>query len=291
MSTINPHDILERLGINTCESARQVHGGMDTTIWHVTCDTGEYALRLFREDSGPFADREHAIIRAAEAAGVPVPAVVAYSTWNGRRAMLMDWCPGETVFQVFRKRPWNVRRIGYLFGKAQATLHQTSITIPDNTPDDWITRLGPIDDHLRERLLTASGDTDRLLHLDYHPLNVMVYSGEIGCILDWNNASTGDPRADVARTWSILRLMPLPPTRAGFALEQARKLLSASWLRGYLHTAGQIEDMEIFKLWAATSMVTDLQRHVGKPGSWISMEHVSTVQERLDQLRNNLGMG
>ncbi len=290
METINPHEILEHLGIRRCGIARPVEGGLDTTIWRVRCEHGDYALRLFREGSEEWADRELATMQAVAAAGGQVPEVVAYGTWNARRAMVMNWCPGNTVFHEFKRRPWAVRSIGYEFGRAQAALHQLNPDLPDIPPDDWRTRLGPIDDDLHERLNNLDLQTDRLLHLDYHPLNVMFCNDRVGCILDWGNASIGDPRADVARTWSILRLMPLPPSRAGVALGPARKLLAAGWLRGYQETAGDLGDIDIFKLWAATSMVTDLQRHLGKPHSWISEQHIDAVQRRVNQLRNNLNM-
>ena len=51
-----------------------------------------------------------------------------------------------------------------------------------------------------------------LLHLDYHPLNVLGEAGAISGVLDWTNADGGDPRADVARTGAILRFLPDNPT-------------------------------------------------------------------------------
>lgn len=290
MEAINPHEILEHLGIRRCGIARRVEGGLDTTIWRVRCEHGDYALRLFREGTAEVADRELATMQAVEAAGGQVPNVVAYGTWNTQRAMVMTWCAGNTVFNEFKRRPWAVRNIGYQFGKAQAALHQLTPDLPDIPAGDWHTRLGPIDEDLRERLEGIEAVPARLLHLDYHPLNVMFHAGRVGCILDWQNASIGDFRADVARTWSILRLMPLPPSRAAVALEQARKLLAAGWLRGYQETAGNLGDMDIFKLWAATSMVTDLKRHIGKPEVWFSEQHIETIQRRVDQLRSGLNM-
>ena len=47
------------------------------------------------------------------------------------------------------------------------------------------------------------GTGTSLLHLDLHPLNVMLSSrGPI--IIDWTNASAGDPNVDVALTWALL---------------------------------------------------------------------------------------
>src|SRR5438132_39917 len=41
-----------------------------------------------------------------------------------------------------------------------------------------------------------------LLHLDYHLLNVMTDRSRVTGVLDWTNARAGDPRADLARTFT-----------------------------------------------------------------------------------------
>src|SRR5439155_888462 len=43
---------------------------------------------------------------------------------------------------------------------------------------------------------------DRLVHRDLHPLNVMM-TPEGPMIIDWANASAGDPAFDVADTWVL----------------------------------------------------------------------------------------
>lgn len=46
-------------------------------------------------------------------------------------------------------------------------------------------------------------DKHSLLHLDFHFLNIM-YTGEKYYIIDWNNARTGNPVYDFARTYVII---------------------------------------------------------------------------------------
>jgi Ser/Thr protein kinase RdoA (MazF antagonist) len=288
---IEPLDILDHLGFPDCDQAKQIHGGMDTTIWRVSRGPDTFALRLFREEAGRSAEREYAIIQAAAKAGVNLPRVVAFDTWNGRRAMLMEWCLGETLFQAIQIRPEETGNIGYLLGKAQAALHRIDIEIPALAGEEWVTRLGPVDPELRERLLGREQQPSRLLHLDFHPLNVMVHDGAIGCVLDWNNAALGDPRADVARTWAILNLVPMPPGKDRIDLQPYRSVLAENWLRGYVEIAGTVDDFELFQLWAVSSLTFDLQQHVGKPGSWITQEHIDNIREQVARFRARLGFG
>ena len=66
------------------------------------------------------------------------------------------------------------------------------------------------------RLRETAPREDPLVHLDYHPLNVMTDGERVTGVLDWTNARAGDPRADYARTLTILRLdSGRPATRAG----------------------------------------------------------------------------
>ena len=51
---------------------------------------------------------------------------------------------------------------------------------------------------------------DRLLHLDLHPLNVLLGpSGPV--VIDWPRAAAGDPAADVAATWVVVGGAAIPP--------------------------------------------------------------------------------
>jgi hypothetical protein len=64
------------------------------------------------------------------------------------------------------------------------------------------------DGALRE--LDRLPDGDRLLHGDFHPGNVLLSSrGPV--VIDWTNATHGDPDADVARTSLMLKLGAMPP--------------------------------------------------------------------------------
>jgi aminoglycoside phosphotransferase (APT) family kinase protein len=290
MAEINPFAILDSIGVTGCTGTTRIQGGWDTTLWQVICDGKAFALRLHRPENAAWVDSEVQAMRAARAAGISVPEVHLQGEWNGRPVLLIDWCEGRTLMQAMRRRPWSIRTLGKRLGHRQAELHQVMYNPPGIDRNDWITRFGRIDDELRERLIDVAAADNRLIHLDFHPLNIMVTGREIGCILDWTNAASGDPRADVARTWAILRLMPLTPGRPEPVTESARKLLAAGWLRAYEERAGTLFDMPLFKAWAGATMVIDMQRNVNRPEIWIEQRHVDTIQARVDQLRVEAGL-
>ncbi|CAN5792716.1 hypothetical protein BH20CHL1_BH20CHL1_08470 [soil metagenome] len=289
MSEPDPISILDDLGIHGATSTTPISGGWDTTIWKIEHGTNTYALRLFQPGREKMVRREAETMRSAKAAGIAVPEIHVQGIWQGRAAMVLSWCAGRTLMDEMRARPWAIRRLGFLFGRHQALLHHTPFSPGDVDEFAWITRFSAVDDALRERLLSLNLQQNRLLHLDYHPLNVMVSDRKISGLLDWTNAMPGDPRADVARTWSILRLMPLNPGRPEPVTEAARRLLAAGWMRGYERTAGPLPDMALFKIWAGLAMLNDLAPKVGQPGIWLEQRHLDEIERRINRFRSQSG--
>lgn len=289
MTELDPRTILSALGISGVTSATTISGGWDTTIWKVELGAHAYALRLFRPGREMIAGRETQTMRAAASAGLRVPEIHTQGVWQDRPVMLLSWCTGRTLMDEMRARPWAIRRLGNMFGQQQARMNQIPFAPDDVADDDWITCFSPVDDPLRERLGAISLQTGKLLHLDYHPLNVMISARQISGVLDWTNAMPGDPRADVARTWSILRLMPLNPGRPEPVTEAARRLLAAGWLRGYERIAGRLQNMELFKIWAGVAMLNDLAPKISEPENWLEQRHLDEIESRLNRFRSQAG--
>src|SRR5260370_768251 len=137
------------------------------------------------------------VMQATMLAGLPVPQVHAAGTWRNHPALLLSWLPGWPVTDELRMRPWRAWQLGALFGRMHAAIHTLQAPgILQNHPDAWIDWLGPDEQSLQECLRSIDHRVDVLLHLDYHPLNVLTDGKSITGILDWRNARAGDPRAD-----------------------------------------------------------------------------------------------
>ena len=112
---------------------------------------------------------------------------------------------------------------------------------------------GPGDDVLRKRLQALNHDLPVIMYFDYHPLNVLTDGRSITCVLDWPNTLVGDRRADLARTFTMLRMpMPSPLLRLG------QRILQIALRRGYEQVAGPQGDLRIFYAWAGAGMIYDL---------------------------------
>jgi aminoglycoside phosphotransferase (APT) family kinase protein len=275
-SPLDPRVILGDLGVRDVTQVERGYGGMDTAIWRVDSDRGRCALRLMRSDQVETSRLEVAAMRAARAAGVRTPQLLAFELWQGRPAMLLEWLPGSALGHAFQAHPLRVWSLGVQFGRMQAAIHATGAP-PELRQDEpsWIHWAG--DERLAEHLRRLPLRTTALLHLDYHPLNVMSDGRTITGVIDWTNARAGDPRADFARTYTILCVEPWSPRPAPL-MAVFRRVLATAWRRGYEQVAGKLRDLAPFYAWAGMAMVRDLSRRVADPGHWFEARHIEHVR-------------
>src|SRR5919107_2337650 len=204
---LNPNAILASLGFERPRSSERVSGGRDTAIFRVELGGELHALRVFRPGEDGVARREAQVMRAAGEGGVPIPRVCAEGRWRDRAALLLSWCPGRPMAEELAARPWRAWPLGVHFGQSQAAIHgRASPEALRVAGRAWIDWAGSGEEALVARLRETNPREDWLVHLDYHPLNVMTDGERVTGVLDWTNARAGDPRADYARTLTILRL-------------------------------------------------------------------------------------
>lgn len=270
---VDPVAVLRRLGVAEPVAVEPVSGGADALLWRVTADDHDFALRVLGEDRQRQAEQEVTIYRALAGTEIPVPAVTATDLGSERPAYLMDWVDGrplaEALLDPATAEP--VRTALMIeFGRLQRMINElTGPDLPTRGPD-WIERR--TGDDLGRRLSDLRSDELRLLHLDYHPLNVMVRDDRIVAVLDWANATLGDPRYDRARTESILALMPDPDGTMAPLIDQT----ITAWRRGYAAAADPEPE---FRRWAGAAMLIDLAPRIGSPTvPWLTDDHVARIR-------------
>jgi aminoglycoside phosphotransferase (APT) family kinase protein len=119
--------------------------------------------------------------------GYPVPAVEELS--DDGFDMVMQRIEGVTMVDSLGKSPWTVRRQAATLADLHRRLHE--IEAPEFLPD------APV------------GTGSKVLHMDLHPLNVMI--GPKGVfVIDWPNAHRGDPDVDVGLAWILMAAGEIP---------------------------------------------------------------------------------
>jgi aminoglycoside phosphotransferase (APT) family kinase protein len=123
-------------------------------------------LRRFKAGGRPA--REAEVMEHARAHGYPVPEVINVLD----DALVLERVDGPTMLADLRRRPWALAGHAQTLAKLHARLHEIPF------------------------------EGERLIHLDFHPDNVLLStSGPV--VIDWANSRAGKPALDVAMTWVI----------------------------------------------------------------------------------------
>jgi aminoglycoside phosphotransferase (APT) family kinase protein len=143
---------------------------------------------------------------AVRAAGAPVPRLLGIEQVSGRAASVWERVEGTSMWQRVIDQPSQSTELGQLLAAVQCALFELvpPVTLP-NQRDRLVSKIrrsaAAIDASLARALdlLPDRSGPPRLCHGDLHPSNVIL--GNHGpVIVDWFDASRGDPVADVART-------------------------------------------------------------------------------------------
>jgi aminoglycoside phosphotransferase (APT) family kinase protein len=193
-------------------------------------DIFEYGpgLVLRRARTGRSLAHEARVMEYARAQGFPVPAVEELS--HDGADMVMERLDGMDMVAVLAKRPWTVTTKGRVLAELHHRLHEIDAPV-------WLSP-SPV------------GPGDRLLHLDLHPLNVMITS-KGPMVIDWTGACGGEPQVDVALAWVLLTAGAIPGGRlVSRVLGAGRALLVHAFLASFDRTdvARHLEDVVAWKV-------------------------------------------
>jgi aminoglycoside phosphotransferase (APT) family kinase protein len=187
------------------EFGRLLGAGKEAEVY----EHGTLALKLYRpgRPKAP-AFREAANLAIAERLSLPAPRVHVVGDYHGRWGLLMDRAPGFSLADEMMPEP-PLSAI-----KEMAALHQRLHNEPGAGLPSLKSRLSaniesaePLTPDLCDRLLlltAALPDGDRVCHGDFHPWNILG-SGDDVMIVDWLDACSGNPAADVCRTYLLMR--------------------------------------------------------------------------------------
>ncbi len=175
----------------------------------------------------------------AYSCGLPVPKIWDVTKIDGKQAIIMDYIKGRTIGNVLYE---NTKKNEYYMNISvdiQQKIHMVaadSLEPMNEKLSRQIESANNLDNRYKTALIRKLGKMtfeNKLCHGDYHLFN-LIMSGNDVTIIDWVDASVGDIRADVYRTY-LLYL-------------QFSKELADMYLRLYCEKSGLIKE-EIFQ-WA-----------------------------------------
>lgn len=224
-------------------------------------------LKLFRADMGhKSVEKEYTLGKLISGTGVPSPEVYEMVTLGDRQGIVYQMVTGKTMLEHISRRPHSVSTPARSLACLHHKIHQhTASGLPQQkqilaeTIDKTRVLSAPDKQTILDHL-NALPPGDRLCHGDFHPDNVMITPDD-AVVLDWINASIGNPAADVARTILLLRDAAPPPGISGWKaklLDILRKKFFGIYFQEYLKISGvSARNVEAWILPVAAARLTE----------------------------------
>lgn len=253
--------LAEVLGASDVEEPARLSGGASRETFRFSADGRPLILQ--RQRAGDVRDMgvEAAALRAARAAGVPVPELVASSNVPseiGSGYMVLGWVEGETIARKILRDEGFATARGALpaqFGSALARLHRIDpASVPGLTSGDQVRQYREVFDsfgdphpafELAFRWLERNrppASEPRVVHGDFRLGNVMVDEHGLAAVLDWELVHVGDPMEDLG--WLCVRAWRFGGPHPVAGLGEYRQLCDA-----YSAESGLAVDLDVVRWW------------------------------------------
>jgi aminoglycoside phosphotransferase (APT) family kinase protein len=247
----------------------------------------------------PRARHEFAVLKRMRALGYPVAAPLLLeedSHLLGGPFLILPWVEGITLVDWLRNGFTRILAVARRLAGLHVMLHELPCAeawrpgapFLDRRLDELATMIRDYGlDDLGEGLSwlethrPPEPDRGCILHLDFHPINIVVDdTGAPRTVLDWSEADVGDRHADVAMTLVLLRTAPVAAASFSERLlsRPARWLLARRYLRVYRRSVSlDPVRLRYYLAWASLRRlaVSSTWRRVGP---WVHGFKTSAVQ-------------
>lgn len=265
--------------------------GWETYIFHFELQAvarlpsrfrGPLTLRLFAGPKGVSPGRhEFEIQQHMHALDYPVPRPVCWEEdcrFLGGPFQIMEQVGGPTLANYAIYRPWMVFTSAASMAASQVQLHRLSTEDFPTRREDLLDRtlneiegiialygmwgLAPGLKWLREHR-PPPPESPSIVHLDFHPLNLIRGLSGGNIVLDWGGADVGDRHADVAIAILLTRQAPNP----GNNLFERMIIGNARWLFVWLYLSAyrrrlslQEDKLKYYLAWATLRRLSHFGR-------------------------------
>ncbi|MGD8505567.1 MAG: aminoglycoside phosphotransferase family protein [Candidatus Bathyarchaeota archaeon] len=223
-------------------------------------------LKLFRDGwSISSVKWEETVARAVYEAGLPVPAVYGVIEKDGRHGIIYERVYGPSMLQKLISKPEELEHFAFMFAELHAQMHSLKIRkLPSHRQqlEKKICNAKVLLNVRMEAVLKALQqlpDDNVLCHGDFHPDNILMSaSGPV--VIDWNDATQGNPDADIARTLLLLKQgEPVQPFELDSErIQSMRNLFIKTYLRRYDQVRPiSLANIELWRLPVAAARLSE----------------------------------
>jgi len=216
---------------------------------------------------------EARVARTVHASGLPVPLPGGILQVDGRNGLIYERVDGSSMLEAFQHKPWRWFHYARRLATLQAAMHAkgSEIDLPPQRKrlERKIQRAGALPGSAQSAILSSLDslpDGDRICHGDFHPGNVLL-TGQGEVIIDWIDASLGNPLADVARSSILLLGAAASDQIPNLFMKALVRLFHAAALRHYfrLRPGGEAE----YRRWLPVVAAARLSENIPEIESWL----------------------
>ena len=247
------------LGGAVVDDLRRLSGGASRDTWRFTADGRPLVVQRQRAGDGRDMAVEADVVRAAGAAGVIVPEVVASGTEpSGSSYMVLTAVDGETIARkILRDDAFAAARqaLPAQMARSLARLHAADPgTVPGLPAIDQVVQYRQVLDQLGQphptfelvlRWLEANrplATRDAIVHGDFRMGNVIVDADGLAAVIDWELAHRGDPMEDLG--WLCVKAWRFGATPPVAGIGEYEELFGA-----YEEAGGGVVDPDVVRWW------------------------------------------
>lgn len=212
-------------------------------------------LKLFFADANKeFIDNEEINSKETFEKGVSEVELYDRVKIEGRDGLIIKKLPGKTLLAILNENPAFLEQIPSVMAGLQLKAHSTKTSVIRPYKDLLQSALAAeslnfLSDEQRSKAnhyVDQLPEGDSILHLDYHPDNVMSDETD-SFVIDWATAARGVPSADVATTVYLIsngEVPPGTPPEEAAIIEQIRVIILEKYLENY-RAKSPISDEEL----------------------------------------------
>jgi Ser/Thr protein kinase RdoA (MazF antagonist) len=233
-----------------------------------------FVLKLFQSRFGAEETQLEAEIgHAVSGTGLPVPGVGDVVQVNGRNGVIYERVDGTTMLAALGRKPWRIlyyaRRLAALHAQMHAFPFNQNIPPQRGRLDRKIRHASALPVQLKSAVLAAleaMPDGDRLCHGDFHPDNILLAS-KAEVIIDWLDATRGNPLADVARTSIIALGAVATPQFSNPFMKMLIRLFHTVYIGQYfrIRPGGELE----YRRWLPIAAAARLSENIPELEEWL----------------------
>jgi hypothetical protein len=213
---------------------------------------GNTLLKLFRNGvDAVLIENEEINTTEAYETGVSLVKCYGHVQVDDRTGIIIERVEGKTLISLTGSKPLTIFKVPNLMAELQLKMHNTHtekirsykkfvLDALDSKPLSFLTE----EDRLSAlKKLSALPDGNSVLHLDYHPDNIMS-DGKMATIIDWMTAARGVPEADIAATLYLLNegeMIPGLSKAVAAILETIRKTICKKYYAAYKKKTGMTD--------------------------------------------------